>query len=694
MPSHTTADLRNIALVGHAFSGKTTLVEALLHRLKLVGRAGTVEEGNTVCDYEPEEKHHKHSLNSAIVNFDHEGRHLNLIDTPGYPDFIGQALSALPAVETVAIVIGADRGIQTMTRRMMRVAQERNVPHMVIINKIDEHVDELEELLERLQESFGSELIPVNLPTPGGKDVIDLWEHSDGATAFGSASEGHRRIIEQVVEVDDALMATYLEQGEKLEPKQLHDAFEKALREGHLVPVVFCSAKTGAGLDDLLHIFANLCPSPFEGTPAPFLLSMGDHEDEWHPQLYPKNDPVAHVFKVATDQFVGKLAYVRVHQGTLTPGQSLFIGDNKKPVRLGHILKVFGKDSKEIDSAIPGDIIAIAKIEELHHGGVLHGSHELDTLHFLDYPTPKPMYGLAVTAKSRNDEAKIGQVLAKMSDEDPTFTIERNMATHETVARAMGELHMRIVLEKLHNRFKLDVETAPPKIPYKETITAKADGHHRHKKQTGGAGQFGEVYLKVEPIAAFTAAGHLTDSNGEEDFEFVDDTVGGSIPRQFLPAIEKGIRQVLIEGAIAGYPMTGIRVRVYDGKYHPVDSKEVAFVTAGRRAFIDAVSKAKPALLEPYVDVEITAPASRIGDIAADISGKRGQVQNTDVLPGDMALIQAKVPLAEMGAYSNQLKSMTGGQGSYSMHYSHDERTPPNVMQTIVAAFKPRAEEE
>lgn len=694
MPNYTTADLRNIALVGHAFSGKTSLTEALLHRLKLIGRIGTVEEGNTVCDYEPEEKHHKHSLNSAIVNFDHEGWHINLIDTPGYPDFIGQALSVLPAIETVAIVIGADRGVQTMTRRMFKVAEERHLPRMVIINKIDEHVNELESLLEHLQETFGHELVPVNLPTPGGKDVIDLWEHSDGATAFGSAAEGHRRIIEQVVEVDDELMTTYLEQGEKLEPKQLHDAFEKALREGHLVPVVFCSAKTGAGLDDLLHIFCNLCPSPFEGTPAPFLISVGDHEDEWHPQLYPKAEPVAHVFKVATDQFVGKLAYVRVHQGTLTAGQSLFIGDNKKAIRLGHLLKVFGKDSKEVDSAIPGDIIALSKIDELHFAGVLHGSHDLDTLHFLDVVMPKPMYGLAVTAKSRNDEGKIGQTLTKLADEDPTFVVERNATTHETVARAMGELHMRMVLEKMHNRFKLDVDTHPPKIPYKETITAKADGHHRHKKQTGGAGQFGEVFLRIEPIAQFTAAGHLTDGVAHEDFEFVDDTVGGSIPRQFMPAIEKGVRQVLTEGAVAGYPLTGVRVIVYDGKHHPVDSKEVAFVSAGRKAFIDAVTKARPALLEPYVDVEVTAPAGKIGDIAADFSSKRGQVQNTDMLPGDMAIIHAKVPLAEMGTYSNQLKSMTGGQGSYTMNYSHDERTPPSVQQQIVATFKPRADEE
>jgi elongation factor G len=694
MPAYTTADIRNIALAGHATSGKTLLVEALLHRLKLIGRIGSVEEGQTVCDFEPEEKHHKHSLNAAIVNFDHEGKHINLIDTPGYPDFVGQVLSVIPAVETVAVVIGADRGIQTNTRRVFKAAEERHLPRFIIVNKIDEHVNDLEELLENIQKTFGPECLPVNLPTPGGKDVIDIWESkAGGEVVFGSVAGAHQKIVEQVVEVDEALMATYLEQGENLEPKQLHDAFEKALREGHLVPVMFCSAKTGAGLDDLLHIIANLCPSPFEGTPAPFLVGQGDSESEWHPALYPKADPVAHVFKVTTDQFVGKLAMVRVHQGTITPGQSLFIGDSKKPVRIAHIHKVFGKDHKEVDSAIPGDIIAIAKIEELHFGGVLHGSHDLDTLHFLDVPMPKPMYGLAVAAKSRNDEGKIGDVLKKTADEDPTFKVERNTATHETVCRAMGELHMRMVLEKLHNRFKIDLDTKPPKIPYKETITAKAEGHHRHKKQTGGAGQFGEVFLRVEPIAGFTAAGTSV-SDHREDFEFVDDTVGGSIPRQFMPAVEKGIRMVLHEGAVAGYPLTGVRVMVYDGKHHPVDSKEIAFVTAGKRAFIDAVSKARPALLEPYVDVEVTCPAKNIGDIAADFSTKRGQVISTDMLPGDFAVIHAKAPLAEMGTYTGQLKSITAGQGSFVMNYSHDEKTPANVQAEVVAAFKPKHDEE
>jgi elongation factor G len=687
--SYTTADIRNIALTGHAASGKTSLIEAMLHHVKATGRVGSIEEGQTVCDFEPEEKHHKHSLKAALVHFDHEGAHVNLIDTPGYPDFIGQALSVFPAVETVAVVIGADRGIQTVSRRMMKAAAERNLPRMIIVNKIDDHVNQAGALMDQIREAFGPECIPINLPCKNGADVVDLWEHSDGKTDFGNAAELHKAIIEQVVEVDDVLMNTYLEQGERLEPQQLHDAFEKALRSAHLIPVVFCSARTGAGIDDLLHIIAKLCPSPSEGNPAPFTLreNEGAAEKNWFARPDPALEPVAHIFKVTTDQFVGKLAYVRVLQGTLAPGASMFLNDAKKPVKLAHLYKIFGKDTREVSKALPGDIIALAKIDELHFNGVLHGTHGLDSLRARPVPMPKPMYGLAVEAKSRNDEAKIGAALSKLADEDPTFHVDRDAITHETVARGLGELHMRVLLEKLHNRFHVDVTTKPPKIAYKETITSRAEGHHRHKKQTGGAGQFGEVFLRIEP---------MTEAHPETGvfFEFVDETVGGSIPRQYLPAVEKGVRQVLTEGAVAGYPLQGVRVRVYDGKYHAVDSKEIAFVTAGRKAFVDAVSKARPALLEPVVDVEITAPATKMGDITADLSGKRGQVQSTDYLPGDLCVIAAKVPLSEMGQYSSQLKSMTAGQGSFTMDFSHYERTPPSVQEHVVASYKPKADEE
>jgi len=686
MPRKETVNLRNIALAGHAGSGKTTLVETILHKLGLLDRAGSIEEGNTVCDFEPEEKQHKHSLNTAVVNFDHEGKHFNIVDTPGMPDFIGQAISAFPAVGTVAVVIGADKGVQTVTRRVMRAAKDRNFPRFIIINKIDDHVDDLEMLLESVRETFGTECIPINLPSPDGSDVVDVWDKSEGDVAFSSVSEAHSNLVDQCVEVDENLMSIYLEQG-SLTAEQLHEAFEKSLCQAHLIPVCFCSAKTGAGIDDLLHIMANLCPNPAEANPRPFILTKenGDQQ-EWHAESDATKPVVAHVFKVTTDQFVGKLSMVKVHQGTIKANDSLVIDDQKKPVRIGHLLKVHGKDHVEVAQAVPGDIIGIAKVEELHLNTVLH-THDTDGLTYKPLNLPKPMYGLAVKAKSRNDETKIGAGLSKMMEEDPTFIVERVEATGQTVARAMGMLHMRVIMEKLYSRFKLELDTEPPRVAYKETIVGKGEGHHRHKKQTGGAGQFGEVYLRVEPLPADSGA------NGH-GYEFVDDTFGGSVPKQYMPAIEKGIRQALSEGVVAGYPMTGVRVSVYDGKHHPVDSKEIAFIAAGKRAFHKAIEQAKPVLLEPIVDVEITAPTSALGDINSDISGKRGQVLSSDMLPGDSCHIHAKVPLAEMTNFTSELKSITGGQGAFSMDYSHDSPTPANVQATIIAAYDRKDDED
>ena len=687
MPRSTPSKIRNLAITGHSGSGKTTLIEALLHTAGAIGRRGSIEEGNTVCDFEPEEKEHGHSLYSTIVSFDHEDRHFNVIDSPGAPDFLGQTLAALPAVETVVVVIGADKGVQTTTRRVTQVARDRRLPLLMIVNKIDEHVGDLEGLLEHLREEFGAEVLPLNLPTPDGSDVVDLWEKTDGDVAFSSVADAHTQLVDQVVEVDEDLMSVYLEQGE-VKPDQLHDAFEKALREGHLIPVLFCSSRSGAGVEKALHSFAGLCPSPEEGNPRPFVIRADADADpeDWFPKPDPSGELVGHVFKVTTDQFVGKLALVRVHQGTLRAGDQVYLNDGTKSIRLAHLHKVNGKDHAEAETAVPGDIIALTKHDEIHFNDVLHGSTGLGGLRFKSVPMPRPMYGLAIEAKSRGDEAKIAGALQKLQEEDPTFRVDRVRATGETVARSMGELHMRVLMERLHNRFKLELETRPPRVAYKETISSKAEGHHRHKKQTGGAGQFGEVYMRVEPLNG--------DAEVEGSLEFVDATVGGSVPRQFMPAIEKGVRQAMTHGAVAGYPLEGVRVEVYDGKHHPVDSKEVAFVTAGKRAFIDAVKKARPVIMEPFVTVEVTCPATSMGDITSDLSGKRGQVVDTQMLPGDMCLIKAKAPLAEMNSFSSELKSITAGQGSFVMDYSHDEATPPNVQQQIIAEYKPQDEED
>ncbi len=690
MPTYATADIRNIALVGHAGSGKTSLTEAILQHVGAIHQRGLVEKGATVSDYTDEEKHHGHSIFATITHCDYQGAHINLIDTPGYADFVGQAIECFPAVETVAVVVSAAAGLEPGARRMMERAAERNLCRMIIINKIDTDAD-LQQLVSDIQATLGKECLPINLPADGGKAVVDCFFNPDGQSDFGSVAEAHTALVDQVVEVDEDLMAVYLEQGE-VKPEQLHAPFEKALRQGHLVPICFVSGRDhvdhekSVGIAELLDVFAKLAPSPLEGNPRPFIKGT-DTEHELHPEPNPDLHVLAHVFAVNIDPFVGKLCAFRVHQGTITRDSHLFVGDpkhgeSKRAFKVGHLFKYQGKDHVEVDAAIPGDIVAVAKVEEIHRDAVLHDSHDEDRIHLKPLEYPQPMYGLAITARSRNDETKIGDVLAKVIEEDPTFKLVRDSSTHETVIYGLGELHLRMVLERMKNRYKLEVDTKIPKIAYRETVLAKADGHHRHKKQTGGAGQFGEVYLRIEPLPR------------NSGFEFLDDTFGGSIPKQYIPAIEKGVRQVLEGGAIAGYPLQDVKVSVYDGKYHDVDSKEVAFVAAGKWAFIDAVQKAKPVLLEPAVKIEVTVPNQYMGDITGDLSGKRGRIMGTDMLPGDQAVIKAIVPLSEVSNYQNQLKSVTGGLGSFTMEFSHYDPVPPQVQQQVVSLYKPHEEED
>ncbi|GJQ29245.1 MAG: elongation factor G [Phycisphaerae bacterium] len=690
MPNRAPADIRNIVLCGGGGSGKTTLTERLLFAAGATKKMGSVTEGNTLSDYTEEEKHHKHSLHASFLHFDYEGHLVNLIDTPGLVDFIGHAIAVFPAAETIAVVIDANKGIDSVTRRLLAVAEERRIPRLIIINKIDEaSSDRLEELTDQVRATFGAVCLPINLPTAGGTKVINVFEHDghDSAgddTDFSSVHDAHKRIVEQVIEVDDELTMQYLEKGEGFDPAKLHAAFEKALEDAHLVPICYASAKTGAGADDLLHVFASLCPSPEEVNPPEFVMRQGDGtEKEWHAKPDAGAPVLAHVFKVTNDPFLGKIGVFRVWQGTVKSKADLLIDDHKKPVRVGHLFVLQGKEHVEVHEVGPGAIAAAAKIDELKFNGVLHASHELDAVHLVPLPLPKPMFGLAVELKNHADEAKFSSVAHKLMAEDPCFTVERIAATKQTVIRGLGELHLRVIVE----RFKaagIELLTTTPKVAYKETITARAEGHHRHKKQTGGAGQFGEVYLKVEPLPADHPTG----------FEFVDDTVGGSIPRQFIPAVEKGVRMTLTDGAVAGYPMTGVCVRVYDGKYHDVDSKEIAFITAGKRAFIDAVQKARPVLMEPYVNLEISAPARYMGDIAGHLSTKRGRVQSSEIVAGDVCIVKAQAPLGELQNYSNELKSMTGGAGAYGMDYSHDERTPAHIQAAVIAAYKPKHDEE
>ncbi len=683
MASYTTEDIRNIAFVGHGGAGKTMLVESLLHKSGAINSMGSIERGSTVCDFDAQEKSHQHSLDCAVASMDYHGGHINLIDTPGYPDFMGRSLAVLPAVEAAAVVIDAQTGIEMVTHKMMEAAKGRGLDRIIIINKIDDSQADLPGLLNQIREIFGSECLPLNLPANNGSSVVDCFFQSEGAdTDFSSVKKAHTQIIDQVVELDDELMEIYLEQGEDISPVQLHDSFEQALREGHLIPVCFVSAETGAGIDELLNVFAQLMPNPKEGNPPQFLKGEGDAVESI--DITPEADKhaLAHVFKISIDPFVGKLGVFRIHQGKVSKDSQLFIGDGRKPLKVGHLLKLQGKEHIEIKEGVPGDICAVAKVEEIHFDAVLHDSHDEDYIHLQSVEFPPPMYGLAIQVKSRGDEQKISDALHKLKTEDPSFTVEHNVSLNETVIRGLGELHLRIILEKLKNTYNVEVETRPPKIAYRETITAKAEGHHRHKKQTGGAGQFGEVFLRIEPLSR------------DDGFEFVDQIAGGVIPRQFIPAVEKGIHQALEEGAIAGYPLHNIKVTIYDGKHHAVDSKEVAFVAAGKKAFIDAVKKARPVVLEPIVEININAPNECMGDITGDLSGKRGRVTDTSAMSGGVTVIRGQVPLSELDSYQSQLKSMTGGAGSFSISFSHYYPVPSKTQKDLITAYKPTEDED
>jgi elongation factor G len=698
MAKHSVERIRNVVFCGHGSSGKTTLVDRILTATGAVSRAASVDNGTSICDFDEEEKQHRYTIESSVVHCEHAGLHFNLIDTPGYPDFIGQAIGAMRGVDTAAIVINAQSGIEVNTRRVFAEAKKAGLGRMIVLNKMDAENIDFPALVESIQELFGKSCALLNVPLGHGADFRGvagvLKPPADTAGALIDPAELNQSLLESIIEVDEAVMERYFE-GTMPGEEELARLIVKAVAQGSLVPMVCVSGKTGGGFQEMLDTLA-LCALPPDAIKRTAKNAAGEAVEVTADPVGPL---VAQVFKTRIDPFVQKLNFIRVFSGTLKRDTTIPVVGVRKPVKLGPLLTVQAEETSPTDEASPGEIVAVAKVEDLHTGS------SLGELTMPPIPFPTPMVGLAASPKSRGDEGKLSGALQKICEEDSTFRRDLDPQTKEMVITGMSELHLQIIRERLKRRDKVEVETREPKIPYRETIQANAEGMYRHKKQTGGRGQFGEVHIRMFPLpknvnveewATKARFPSMKEIHYDEDnnFLWIDSIVGGTIPGNFMPAVEKGFRDRLERGVIAGFRVQDICVEVFFGKHHPVDSSEQAFKTAASMAFRNVFQQAKPSLLEPIVRIEVTVPTANVGDINSDMSGRRGRVLSMDSAGGDLQTVIAEVPLAEVTTYARSLSSITGGRGSYSLEFSHYDIVPGNVQQEIIARAQMKEDEE
>jgi len=714
MAKYHVGDIRNLALVGHGAAGKTLLADSLLFKAGAVDRKGSVDDGTSVSDYDEEEKKRHFSIDTSLLHLEHQGKMVHLLDAPGYPDFVGAALESLPAVETAVIVVSAPSGIEVNTRRMFNEAGKRGLGRMLVVNKMDADNIRLDDLIKALGDSFGKGIVLLNAPVglgPQFSGVVSVLHPPDKAPAGVTVdlAAARSKLVDAIVEADDALMEKFLLEG-TVSGDELTTALPQAIASGTVVPILFTSAKKDLGIAELLDAMVKYAVSPLLGKKRTATKGSGEKAQEITVEPNESGEFIAQVFKTLTDKFVGNLSFLRIFSGKLTAEQALTNARTGRSARSGGLLVMQGKSQKAVTEAIAGDIVAVAKVEELGIGDTVGASANVPKLTRPAFPTP--MFGLAVEPKARGDEQKISGGLGKIADEDPTFKVTRDSQTKEMVITGMSQLHLDVVQGRLKRRFDLEIITKEPKIPYRETVTAKAESDHRHRKQSGGRGQFGEVHMRVYPLpreidskeAFFEKFANKTQfekirldsTHYDEDhnFGFIDHIVGGSIPIQYIPAVEKGCKELLETGALAGYRIQDVAVEIHFGKEHPVDSSEQAFKTAGRLAFKKGFLAARPVLLEPIVNLEVTIPSKYTGAILGDLNTKRARIENQDSLPGDLAVIQARAPLAEVTRYAAQLGSITQGQGSYTMEFSHYDQVPGNVQQQIVSKAKLAADED
>jgi len=695
MKPYLSEDLRNVAIIAHGGAGKTSLAEAMLFNGGSTSRLGSVDNGTSVLDSEPEEIKRKITLSSAIHHFDWQGRHVNLIDTPGYANFIYDTKSSMRVAGGAVVIVSAISGVKVQTEAVWRYADEFDIPRVIFISKLDRERADFERAVSEIESSFKCH--PLVLQLPIGKEddfigVVDLVRMkalrygNDQSGKFSTeeipehlqeaAEEAREAMIERVVEADDDLMEKYLG-GDDIGVEEIMQAAHEGTMTGKFVPVACGSAMKNIGIQPLMDLICDCLPSPLE-RPVQLAEVVADGEDK---ELTPDPEApfAALVFKTISDPFTGQLSIFRVYSGTLTSDSTCYNSTKERKERIGQLLKLEGGKQVPIEKCIPGDIVAVAKLKETTTWDTL--CSEKAPIRLKGLPIPTPAISFSLRPKSKGDEEKLGSALQRLMAEDPTIQIERNEQTKELVVSGMGQVHIEVTVDRIKRKFGVDVELDAPKVPYKETIRGTVSVQGRHKKQSGGRGQFGDVWIKIEPLPKGSG------------YEFVNSIVGGVVPRQYIPAVDKGIQEAMALGVLAGYPVVDVKVTLYDGSYHTVDSSEMAFKIAGSLAFKKGVVDARPVLLEPIMAMEITVPNDYMGDIIGDLNSRRGKVNGVEPMANSNQLIKAQVPMSEVLKYAPDLRSMTGGRGMFTMEFSHYEEVPAHLTAKIVEAAKQAKEE-
>lgn len=674
--------IRNIAIISHGGAGKTSLAESMLYTAGAVSRLGRVDDGTSILDYDQEEIKRKITINTSLAPCEWEGYKINIIDTPGYFDFVGEVKGALRVVDGTVLVLCAASGVEVGTEVMYDYAEEQGLPKVIFINKMDRENANFYKVIDELKEKYGNKVVPIQIPIGAEasfKGIVDILKEKayiyDGDKKFVEGNvpedllekvqEYKEFLTEAVAEGCDDLLLKYLE-GEELTQQEVLQGLKEGVKEGKIIPVLCGSAYKNIGIAQFLSFINFALPSPIDKGKVKARLRNEDVEisvDE-------KEKFTALVFKTMADPYVGKLTFFRVYSGTLKSDSVIYNATKRVTERVGQLFLMKGKNQEPVEFVQAGDIAAVAKLQETSTGDTLC-EKEMDLI-LAPMEFPRPVISFAVEPKSKNDEEKVSSGLARFLEEDPTFKVERNTETKQTIISGMGELHLEIIVNRLSKKFGVDVDLKKPKIPYKETIKGKAKVEGKHKKQSGGRGQYGHVWIEFEPL-----------TRGEK-FQFVDKIFGGAVPRNYIPAVEKGLIEAMEEGILAGYPVVDIKATLFDGSYHSVDSSEMAFKIAASLAFKKAMQQAQPVLLEPIVNADIIVPEQFMGDIMGDMNSRRGRIMGMEPLGGGLQKVKAQAPLAEMYRYSIDLRSMTQGRGSFTMEYSHYEEVPPHIQEQIV----------